>query len=166
MDIFESEWPTLPTFLRTNVAFILPVHPGKNAPVHTVAATGLQIAETIRLFNQNIGDHRLYERVQAELKQQLLKAVDSRYLQLLEDPDFGFADIATREMLQHLKDTYGQIAPDNVEQNRSLLSAEWNPDDPIEDIWIRIRDCQAFAAIIRERDIPSISPTIGHGHIL
>jgi hypothetical protein len=130
-----------------NVAFIVPVHPG-DAPVHAANATGLVIAENIRLFNVGIDDHRLYEKVQAELKQQLLKAVDSRYLQVLEDPDFGFADLAPRDMLQHLQDTYGQIAPDDVEQNRNLLSAEWNPDDPIEDIWIRIRDCQAFASTI------------------
>jgi len=132
---------------RTTVEFTLPAHPG-DAPVHAAGATGLQIAETIRLFNQHIDEHRLYERVQAELKQQILKAIEHRYLQVLEDADFGFADVAPRIMLAHLQTTYGQVAPDDVEQNRTLLSAEWNPDDPIEDVWIRIRDCQAFAAPI------------------
>ena len=133
---------------RTNIVFAIPVHPG-NAPVHAAHATGVQIAETIRLFNQEIDDHRLYERVKAELKQQLLKAVDSRYLQVLEDLDFGYADVAPQAMLNHLKTTYGQIQPDDIEKNRNLLlSAEWNADEPIENIWLRIRDCQAFAAPI------------------
>ena len=132
---------------RTQVEFELPVHPG-DAPVHIANATGLQIAETIRLFNQHVDEHCLYERVRTELKQQILKAIEHRYLQVLEDADFGFADIAPLTMLNHMKATYGQVAQDDVEQNRTLLSADWNPDDPIEDVWIRIRDCQAFAAPI------------------
>jgi hypothetical protein len=88
--------------------------------------------------------------VYAEKVQQLLKAVEYRYLQFLEDPDFGFADVSPRDMLQHLRATYGQVTPDDMEQNRSLLSAEWNPDDPIEDIWLRLRDCQGYATAADE----------------
>jgi hypothetical protein len=51
-------------------------------------------------------------------------------------------------MLNHLKDTYGRVAPEDMEKNRNLLSVEWNSDEPIENIWLRIRDCQAFAAPI------------------
>jgi hypothetical protein len=129
---------------RTNVAFAIPVHPGA-APVHVAQASAFQIAETIRLFNQNVEEHRLYERVQAKLKQQILIAVESRYLQILEDLEFGFADVSPLEMLNHLKDTYGQVSADDIENNRNLLSADWNPDDPIENVWLRIRECQTFA---------------------
>ena len=130
-----------------NVPFDLPVHPG-NAPVYAATATGVQIAETIRLFNQEIDDHRLFERVKSELKRMIIKSLDSRFLQVLEDIDFGFADVSPVAMLTHLQTTYGQVTPDDIEINRQLLSAEWNPDDPIENIWIRIRDCQAFALSI------------------
>jgi hypothetical protein len=51
-------------------------------------------------------------------------------------------------MLSHLKDTYGQVAPDDVEKNRNFLSEEWNPDEPIENILLHICDCQAFTAPI------------------
>jgi hypothetical protein len=81
---------------RANVAFIVPVHPG-DAPVHAANATGLAIAETIRLFNVSVDERRLYEKVTAELKQQLLKAVNARYLQVLED-------VSPRVMLVHLQD--------------------------------------------------------------
>jgi hypothetical protein len=109
-----------------------------------------QIAENICLFNQHVDEHRLFETVQANLKQQIIAAVEYRYLQLLEDPDFGFSDVAPRVMLQHLRLTYGQVTPDDIEQNRSLLSAEWNPDDPIEDVWLRLRDCQGYATAANE----------------
>jgi hypothetical protein len=133
---------------RANVAFIVPVHPG-DAPVHAANATGLAIAETIRLFNVSVDEeHRLCEKVTAKLKQQLLKAVNARHLQVLEDQDFGFADISPRIMLVHLQDTYGQVTPDDLEENCKRLSANWNPDDPIEDVWIRISECETFASII------------------
>jgi hypothetical protein len=132
---------------RANVAFIVPVHPG-DAPVHAANAAGSAIAETIRLFNVSVDEHQLYEKVTAELKQQLLKAVNARCLQVLEDQDFGFADVSPRVMLVHLQDTYGQVTPDDLEENRKRLSANWNPADPIEDVWIRISECQTFASTI------------------
>jgi hypothetical protein len=51
-------------------------------------------------------------------------------------------------MLNHLKATYGQVSADDIEINRNLLSAEWSPDDPIENVWLRIRECQTFALTI------------------
>ena len=47
-------------------------------------------------------------------------------------------------MLIHLKATYSCITQDDLEANRNLLAAQWNPDDPIENIWLRIRECQTF----------------------
>jgi hypothetical protein len=129
---------------RTQVAFVAPIHPGA-VPVHAIAATGLQMAETIRLFNQNVDEHRLHQRVHAELKQQILMAIPTRYLQILEDLEMGYSDVIPRQMLEHLKATYGIIAADDVENNRNRLSNDWSPDDPIEDLWCRITTCQAFA---------------------
>jgi hypothetical protein len=49
-------------------------------------------------------------------------------------------------MLQHLKDACGQVtANDDGENNRNRLSVDWCVDDSIQDIWVRIHDCQAFA---------------------
>ena len=133
---------------RTNVAFAIPTHPGA-APVHEAQAASFQIAESIRLFNQqHVDEHRLCERVKAKLKQQILQAVVSRCLQILEDLEFGFADGTPVAMLNHLKSTYGQVSADDIEINRNLLSAEWSPDDPIENAWLRIRECQTFALAI------------------
>ena len=48
-------------------------------------------------------------------------------------------------MLAHLKSTYGKITPEDLEANRSMLSAVWNPDNPMEDFWVRIKEVQRFA---------------------
>lgn len=132
---------------RTNAIFIIPVHPGV-APIHAAGATAPQIAENIRLFNQSIGEQLLYQRVTAALKQQLILAVENRYMQVLEDTEFGFSDVTPLAILTHLKATYGVITQDDLETNRNLLVAQWNPDDPIENIWLRIRECQSFCSTI------------------
>jgi hypothetical protein len=44
---------------RAGIAFVIPIHPGP-APMHAVGATAAQIAENIRLFNQDIAEHMLY----------------------------------------------------------------------------------------------------------
>jgi hypothetical protein len=134
-------------FARAQVNFVAPQHPG-DAPHHIHPATGLQIAETIRLFAQNADEHRPCHLVASELKKQILQAAPHRCLQILEDDDFGFADVSPLAILQHLQATYGQVRPDDLENDQTLLSAVWNPDDPIEKIWIQIRACQAFAATI------------------
>jgi hypothetical protein len=66
--------------------------------------------------------------------------VPTRYLSIFEDTDFGFSDVSSRTMLTHLQATYGLITPEEIETNRNLLTTAWNPDDPIEDFWLRIKE--------------------------
>ena len=62
---------------QTNIFFDpSPIHPGK-APTHA--------AENICLCNQEIDDLLLYKLTKSVLKQQILQAVESRYLQFLGD---------------------------------------------------------------------------------
>ena len=115
----------------TNIPFTVPVHPGP-VPVHADTPTAFQITETNRLFKQSIDDHLvLYTAVKAQLKQQIITAVEYTFLQLLEDPDFGFADVEPNALLVHLKTVYGLITSSGIESNREALTADWNPDEPI-----------------------------------
>ncbi|MCK7513584.1 MAG: hypothetical protein MZV70_62555 [Desulfobacterales bacterium] len=74
-----------------------------------------------------------------------MQALHARYLRALADPDFGFADVSPAALLAHLKTTYGVITREELETNRARLSAEWNPDSPLEDLWLRIAEIQRFA---------------------
>ncbi len=154
--------PAADYLARAGVDFDLPIHPG-NTPVHAAGATSAQITETNRIYKQAIDEHLLVNTVREQLKQQILKAVSSRYLQILENADFGYADVTPATMLLHLKATYGRITPEGIETNRSLLSATWSPDDPIEDLWMRIRDCQRYTSAAGEpiTDGTAVRPALG-----
>jgi hypothetical protein len=141
--------PAADYLTRTGTLFAPPVHPGI-APVHPEGATGNQITEANRQFRQNVNDHQLYLSVREALKQQILLAVNTLYVQVLEDVDMGFADVTPTGMLMHLKATYGTITPEDIEANRAVLGSNWNPDEPIEDLWLRIKECQRFAAAAEE----------------
>jgi hypothetical protein len=122
------------------------VHPGA-APVHAIASTAAQIAETNRQFRADTEEHRHYLTVVAELRRQVLTAVHDRYVTALSDPVFGFAAVTVVALLAHLHDTYGRITPEQLETNRAQLSAVWDPgaDGAIEDLWARTTECQDFA---------------------
>jgi hypothetical protein len=129
---------------RTGVAFVPPTHPG-NAPVHGANATSAQITETNRQFAADLAEYNLYRTVNEELKKQILAAVPVLYLAILSDDEMGFAEVTCDAMLAHLRTTYGTITQAELETNRTRLSAEWSPDDAIEDLWLRIREIQRFA---------------------
>jgi hypothetical protein len=77
---------------RNQIEFVSPVHSGV-APVHPVNATGNQIINISRQFEQNIFHHQFFLTVREALKQQILLAVDFRYFHALEDADMGFSNL-------------------------------------------------------------------------
>ena len=129
---------------RANIIFDAPAHPG-TAPVHLETATGHQITETNRQFSHALSEFRIYHNTAEALRKQIIMAVPNRYITILEDEDFGFADVTATAMLVHLQHSYGQITADDIEDNRSTLSADWNVDSPIEDLWSRIQEAQRFS---------------------
>jgi hypothetical protein len=120
-----------------------PVHPGAQ-PVHQANATAAQITEANRQYDATLLQVSLHVSVVNALRQQILCAVDNKYLMALEHPDLGYT-VNPREMLLHLRTTYGDITPLEIEMNRATLSTEWNPDDDIEDLWLRISTAQELA---------------------
>jgi hypothetical protein len=129
---------------RTAQAFIAPVHPG-DQPILPPNPTAHQITETNRQYAADLAEHTRYLTVLETLKQQLLTAVSPRYVRILAHQTFGFADVSCLDLLAHLHTTYGVITNDDLELNRNKLYAAWNPDDPMEDLWLRIQEIQRYA---------------------
>jgi hypothetical protein len=125
-----------------------PVHPGAQ-PIHQANVTAAQITEANRQYDTTLLHVSLHVSVVNALRQQILCAVDNKYLIALEHPDLGYT-VNPREMLMHLRRTYGDITPLEIEMNRATLSTPWNPDDDIEDLWVRITTAQELAHHARD----------------
>ena len=124
--------------------FVAPNHPGAH-PGHANGATAAAITETNRVYLEQKQAAETYAKIHAAIKQQILDAVGEVFLMNLQDELLGYANVSAEDMLQHLSTTYGTITPDELDANKKLIEAEWNPDDPIETLWKRIQDAQRFA---------------------
>jgi hypothetical protein len=64
---------------------------------------------------------------------------------VLADEYFGYADVTVPQILTHLRTTYATLTDDDLETNRNKLSTPWNPDEPIEQLWLRNKHIRAVA---------------------
>jgi hypothetical protein len=125
--------------------FIAPDHLGAQ-PVHALNATAAQITVVNRQYDAQLEDFRQYERVRQAIRQQILLAVDATYHDVLSHDDFGYADVTIIALLQHLHTHYAALTADDLEENRDKLAQAWTPDEPIENLWLRIKHIRAVAS--------------------
>jgi hypothetical protein len=126
--------------LRSGTAWIDPAHPGEQPP-HDGNATQALIVATNRLYDNQVTGFQTFTTVRNLLQKQLLDAINNTYFSALEDRLFGYDDVTP-----HLQTTYGTLTIDDLKNNRKRLSATWNPDDPIETLWARLKTCQDYAS--------------------
>ena len=129
---------------RFNAAWDLPAHPGAQ-PILPANPTAHQINEANRQHRALLDEHRVAEQEKNELQKMLIDAVDTTYIQELDDPDYGFAEVTIQDFLEHLEDRYGKIDHKDLENNREKLKTAWNPDKPIETLWADVNAIRQFA---------------------
>lgn len=123
-------------------AFAAPEDPGFDIDVADRAADN-----PIRERNHTAQRKRflLYDSVTNSIRSQLLQAVESKYLDELEDPDLGFGNVPAKDILAHLFTEYGRIGPAELESNLNELGSAWDATGSIAEIWARVKKCRAFA---------------------
>jgi hypothetical protein len=131
--------------LCAGTAWIDPVHPGTH-PDHAPNASQAQIIASNRLYDNEVAQFQTFTTVRNMLCKQLLDAINNTYFSALEDRLFGYDDAMPRQLMQHLHTTYVNLTIDDLENNRELLAATWNPDNPIETLWAHMKSCQDYAA--------------------
>lgn len=124
--------------------WIAPVHPGPE-PVIPAGATAAQINQIRDQYYRDLKEINTCNMVEASLKKQLIAAVDRDYICSLEDPNFGFAQVTTRQLIEHLDTAYGQVDQDALDVNRAELELPWEPTESIEPLYKRLIKCQQIA---------------------
>jgi hypothetical protein len=142
--------------LDGTIAYVTPPDPGIQAPA-PAAATAMQITQANRLYDSNVTRFEMHNNVCLELKCMILAAVGDKYVSTLQHLLLRYAQVTVKALLQHLTDTYSEITQEVLENNHSKISAEWNPDNGIEMILMRITDAQQFAATAGDDHIILVS---------
>lgn len=127
------------------IVFDVPINPGPSA-THAAGATGAQIAEGNRLHGIDAAEFKTYLTTEASLKQQLLVAVPEVFYEVLGDDEVGYSNVTTKEILDHLDNTYGILTEDDIDKNLKLMHSPWSIQDPIETLFTRLKNCMTFAA--------------------
>jgi hypothetical protein len=125
-------------------AFVEPANPGPQ-PIIAAGATGPQIAAQTRAHTEN---HRLWKEYLATdkaLKQQILAAIHETYYRTLRNRITGFATISTRQLIEHLYRTYGNITPADLIENDERMKTTYDPSQPIEVLFDQIEDAVELA---------------------
>jgi hypothetical protein len=126
------------------LAYVAPAHPGAQADA-PAGATAVQITQLNRQHDKAIERFMLHTNVSNALKQQILEAVEDMFVSVLRHQHLRYSQVTPLQLLQHLSDTYNIITEETLEDNRSRLSIDWNPDDGMEILYTRITDVQQFA---------------------
>jgi hypothetical protein len=129
----------------TQAEFRLPAFPGEN-PVHPPGATGPVITEANRAHLANLTQFNTYRDIENGLKEMLLAAVPSTFIQVLEHQLFGFSQVSTLQLLTHLETTYGKVTNQDLANNLEQMNHQWDPSAPLEDLWTQIQKARNYAA--------------------
>jgi hypothetical protein len=95
-----------------------------------------KISTTRHTWDEAVHTYRTYTYVQQALR---------KYLEVLNNDMFGFANIAAREILDHLFMTYGNIMVVDLENNFQQMLCAWDPQQPVESLFKQIQDCADYS---------------------
>jgi hypothetical protein len=129
----------------SNTAFVVPVNPGPQPVIPAQATTHVLAAVTCE-HKENLRIWREYLATDKALNQQVLGAVQEMYYNTLRDRITGYASVTTRQLLDHLCATYGNITPANLADIDAKMKTPFDPSQPIEVLFDQIEDTADLAA--------------------
>jgi hypothetical protein len=114
-------------------------------PVIPAGATSALIGKLVRLNTKAKHNFNEGNNIEKALKAQVEKAIEVLYLIGICDCTTGFANITLVVMLTHLFANYGAISVIQLQANNAEMSKEWDPNTPIELLFMQIEEAQEFA---------------------
>jgi hypothetical protein len=127
---------------KTNL-WITPNAPGR-APVET-DRTSSQISAARHNWEEDVKTYQTCTSVQQALKKQIISVFEPLYLDILKDNMVGYANISSRNMLDHLFETYCNITAVDLEINIEHMRQAWDPHQPVETLFKQIQDCDDYS---------------------
>ena len=124
--------------------FVPPTNPTQH-PTIPRGSTDAAISTLNRRHDEKLREWKEHNNVQRALKKQLATAVDKIYLEAHYDDNVGYENVSIRTLIQYLFDEYGDITPIDLRANAQRLNEEWDPNQPIQTLFSRIKEIQTYA---------------------
>jgi hypothetical protein len=123
--------------------WVKPQAPGR-APAAT-DGTSAQISTARHLWEEDVQTYRTCTSVQQALKKQIISVLEPMYVDISNDNMVGYANISTRDTLDQLLETYGNITAVDLEINFEHMRRAWDPQHPVEPFFKKIQDCADYS---------------------
>jgi hypothetical protein len=136
-----------------------PNAPGR-APA-TMDGTAAQISATRHVWEEDVQTYLTCTSVQKALKKQIIGVFEPMYLVILNDNMVGYANISSRDMLDHLFETYGNITAVGLEINFEHMHRAWDLQQPVETLFKQIQDCADYSEARGSPSVPRSRSTLG-----
>jgi hypothetical protein len=86
-----------------------------------------------------------YQNGKGKLKAQILEAVGPQYFRDVRDSTDTMMGVGPKELLDHLKSTYGHISSVEIYNNAQKLGEPWDGRGPIDEYWEKVQKVRDFA---------------------
>jgi hypothetical protein len=126
-------------------AWVNPTFPGWAPVVIEGGGTAAKISANKHRWEEATIAFKTYNTAQSALKKQIIMVVEPMYIEILNDDLAGFANTTSRDMLDHLFLSYGSITDVDIEQNFEKMRKACDPQQPVETLFKKIKDCVDFA---------------------
>jgi hypothetical protein len=107
--------------------------------------TAAQIGAARHIWEEAVLTFCTFNNVQQALKKQIITVFEPMYLEIINEYMVRFANITSREMLDHLFMTYGNITAVDLENNFEQMHRAWDTHQPIESLFKHIQDCTDYS---------------------
>jgi hypothetical protein len=115
-----------------------PESPGRS-PANT-DGTAAHISAARHVWEEDVQMYQTFTSVQHALKKQIISVFEPTYLDILNDNMVDYANISSRDKVDHLFDTYGNITAVDLEINFENMRRTWDPQQPVESLFKQIQD--------------------------
>ena len=154
---------TYQALVPDSTPYIRPENPGRlqmenDMTQYQIAQVRDEHAEATRVFREVLG-------VERALIQQIVVAIEPKYLRALRTPGTNKLNKTVAEILQHLFSTYGDVTPTDLrELTARVENLSFPPDEPVDTIFSEIDDLAAIAEIANSPLTPSQKVNIAYIH--
>jgi hypothetical protein len=124
--------------------FTAPENPGAT-PVQPDNATAARIAEANQAHKEETRVYRTYNNINQASKKLIIDEFAEQSPNALYDEVVGYTNCTSLDLPTHLLTFYAMIVPTELTQNYKRLNTPYDPNQPIESLFQKIQDAQAFA---------------------
>ena len=137
--------PYIYTTINGTQPYVRPTLPSLNI---LPTDTQFQIAQKRHQYAEDLRQFREVNGVERAIIQQIVGAIEPKYLRALRDQKTNKISKTIPEILKYLFDTYGDVSPRELQQLRNQVeNIVFDPSEPVDTIFSEIEDLETIAEI-------------------